>query len=264
MDRQIKTTSFTFKIMSTKLHEILAVEADREAAATAVLNETLVTFTKKPEHFIGKHTIYKALTEGDTDGEGEEASKEIVDTALGKLRHCFSIINKAIDVTATKDATNQLAHAEIIIDGKALTTPLPATTLLTLEKKIKQWLDVLLQIPTLAPGRVWVLDATKGPNIYRDEAPEARYRTKKVIQHKILVEPTTHHPAQVEKWSEDVRVGKLTDTSWSSMMSPAEKSQIITRATELLAAVKQARQRANTQEVVQVDVAKTLTDFIIG
>ncbi len=249
--------------MSTKLHEILAIETDRDAAATAVLGETLVTFTKKPEHFIGKHSIYKSLVEGDTDGE-EESSKEIVDTVLGKLRHCFSVVNKAVDVTATKDATNQSAAAEIIINGTKLTEALPATTLLMLENRIKRWLDLLLQIPTLAPGRQWELDADKGPNIYIDKSPEARFRTKKVIQHKILVEPTQHHPAQVEKWSEDVRVGKITDTSWSSMMSPAEKSQIITRATELLAAVKQARQRANTQEIEQVSVAKTLTDYILG
>lgn len=249
--------------MSTKLHELLAVESDREAAASAVLAETITTFTKKPEHFLGKHSVYRGFDESVTD-EIEEATKELVETVRGKLVHCFAVMAKAVNVTASKDATNQIASASIELNGTMLTGPLPATTLLMLENRIKRWTEMLLQIPTLAPGRKWEPDTSRGANIYLDTAPDARYRTKKVIQHKVLVEPTEHHPAQIEKWTEDVRVGKVIDTTWSGMMSPAEKSEIISRAQELLAAVKQARQRANTALVEQVSVAKTLTDFILG
>lgn len=247
----------------TKLHELLAVESDREAAATAILTETTTTFTKKPDHFLGKHSIYHSFEENSAD-DAEESTKELVDTVNGKLQHCFSILAKAVDVTASKDATNQKAVADIEINGTVLATAVPATTLLMLENRLKRWTELLLNIPTLAPGRKWELDPSRGPNIYLDTAPDARFRTKKVIQHKILVEPTEHHPAQIEKWSEDIRIGKVVDTAWSGMMSPAEKSAIISRAQELLAAVKQARQRANSTEVVQISIAKKLTDFILG
>jgi len=247
----------------SKLHELLAVETDREAAATAILAETINTFTKKPDHFLGKHSIYQSFEENSTE-EVEEATKELVDTVHGKLSHCFGVLAKAVDVTASKDATNQKAVADLVVGGTILATAVPATTLLMLENRIKRWMEMLLQIPTLAPGRKWEPDTSRGPNIDLDASPDARFRTKKVIQHKVLVEPTEHHPAQIEKWSEDVRVGKVIDTTWSGMMSPGEKSAIIGRAQELLAAVKQARQRANSTEVENVSIAKTLTNFILG
>jgi hypothetical protein len=247
----------------TKLHELLAVETDRETAATAILAETANTFSKKPEHFIGKHSVYQPFDENDSN-EKEETTKELVETAYSKLSHCFGIVAKAVDVTASKDATNQNAVADLVVNGETLAQSVPATTLLMLENRIKKWMEVLLQIPTLAPGRKWELSPERGPNIFIDANPEARYRTKKVIQHKVLVDATEHHPAQVEKWSEDVRIGKVTDTTWCGMMSPAEKSQVISRAQELLAAVKQARQRANSTEVTQVSIAKKLTNFILG
>ena len=82
--------------------------------------------------------------------------------------------------------------------------------------------------------------------------------------HKVLVEPTKEHPAQIEKWADDVKIGRITDTTWCSMYSPAEKSALIGRIQELLAAVKQARQRANCQEVVDVKIANSLVQYILG
>ena len=248
--------------MSTKLHEILAVESDRDAAATAVIEETITTFTKKPDHFLGKHSVYKPFEENSE--EVEEVTKEMVTTARDKLVHCFSILGKALDVTATKDATNQVAKAAIVINGSALTDELPATTLLMLESRIKKWTEILLAIPTLSPGRRWEEDPSKGKGVFTDAQPENKFRTKKVIQHKVLVEPTEHHPAQVEKWTEDVRIGKVIESTWSGMMSPADKAALLTRCQELLAATKQARQRANTQEIVPTSIASKLTAYLLG
>jgi hypothetical protein len=249
--------------MSTKLHEIIAVAGDRDAAATAVIDETVTTFQKRPEHFLGKASRYVPFDEADA-ATAEEASKEIVTTVRDKLTHCFSVVMKAVDVTASRDATNCLAKAAVIIDGKEITGELPATTLLMLESQLKKWNEVMLAIPTLAPGRAWALDPDKGKGVYVDTNPEAKFRTKKVIMSKVLVEATKEHPAQIDKWPEDVKIGKITDTTWSSMVSPAEKSALIGRVQELIAAVKQARQRANCQEVVQVDVAKSLVEFVLG
>lgn len=247
----------------SKLHELLAVESDREAAATAILAETANTFSKKPDHFIGRHTTYKPFDEAEK-GLEEDVTKELVDTVPSKLEHCFSIVAKAIDVTASKDATNQHAGAAIVINGTALSEKLPATTLLMLENRVKKWQELFLTIPTLAPGSKWEEDKTRGAHIYIDVNPDKKFRTKKVLQHKVLVEPTEHHPAQIEKWAEDVRVGAVTETVWCGMMSPADKAALLARTGELLAAIKQARQRANMEDVVQMTIAKPLIDFLLG
>jgi hypothetical protein len=247
-----------------KLHELLAVEADRESAAAAIVAETINTFSKKANLFQGKHSKYTPFDAEALDAE--ESNQEIVTTVPAKLDHTFKAIARALNVTAAKDLTNQSAEARaaIVIDDFALTPELPATTLLMLESKLKGWLAILTEIPTLAPGRKWELDADKGANIYRDATDDVKFRTKKVTHHKIIVEPTQHHPAQIHAWSEDERVGKVTESSWSGMMSPAEKSQLISRLQNLIIAAKQARQRANTAEVVEVDVAAPLISYLMG
>jgi hypothetical protein len=246
-----------------KLHEILAVEADRDAAAVAVMEETQVTFNKRASHFQGHHKKFVSFEEGTP--EEDEDVLEIVDTVPDKLRHAFKIAARAIDVTATKDMTNQSpeARAAVEIDGVAITDPLPATTLLMLEAKVKGMQRLFLEIPTLAPGRRWEKDPDKGPNVYRDANPSAKFRTKKTVQHKVLVDPTEHHPAQIERWSEDEKIGKIVETNWSAMMSPAEKSALLARTQNLLSAIKQARMRANCAEVTQVRVADKLFNYLL-
>lgn len=245
----------------TKLHEVLAVESDREQAANAILAETLTTFTKRTEHFIGKHTKYVPFDENSPDAD--ETARDIVTTVKDKLSHCLSVAGRALDVTATKDMTNTKACASIEIDGKAITGPLPATTLLMLENRLKKWIEIFLAIPTLAPGRSWQLTPEKGAGVYLDPLPEAKFRTKKETMHKVLYEATKEHPAQIDKWAEDVRIGRITETTWCSMYSPAEKSELLERAQTLLVATKQARQRANAQECEQVDLADALIKFLL-
>ena len=247
----------------TKLHELLAVESDREAASAAIVAETITTFDKKSHLFQGKHTRYTPFDEGALDAE--ESAQELVTTVPSKLEHCFRIVSRALNVTAAKDLTNQSegARAAIVINGKEITPALPATTLLMLESKLKSWLPIFAAIPTLAPGRKWVPDAEKGKDIFRDDLDEVKFRTKKVVHTKIIVEPTEHHPAQVRDYTEDEKTGKIVETSWSGMLSPADKSALIGRLQELIVATKQARQRANTAEVVEVDVAQPLISFIL-
>lgn len=248
--------------MSTKLHEILAVAADREKAAVAITDETLATLTKRADHFMGKHTKYTPFDSEALDAT--ENSKEMVTTVADKLKHCFSILGKSLDVHASIDATNQYAKADITVDGTTLATGVPATTLLMLETKLKKWIEILLAVPTLAPGRNWVLDPNRGVGVYVDQNPENKFRTKKVTKPIVLYEATKEHPAQVKESSEDVNIGKITETEWSGMLTPGEKAKLISRAQELLVEVKKARQRANSQDVQQVSIADVLIKHILG
>ena len=136
--------------------------------------------------------------------------------------------------------------------------------LLGLETKIKKWREIFDVIPTLPPGEAVELDPTQGGDVYVTKHDTSRRKTKKEIMHKVLVPPTKEHPAQIEKWNEDVPVGWTHQKSWYGMLSPAEKSDLLGRLDTLARAVKQARQRANCQEVVNEHVADALIEYVMG
>lgn len=248
---------------ATQLHAILAIEGDKLTAAKKVLEETTAVFDKKPDHFFGFEKRYDAFDPNDpTNGVSE--TKQLVTTVPAKLSHCLGILGEAIDVSAIKDATNQIAKAPIILRGKQITEDLPATTLLMLESRIAQWLNLFLAIPTLPPGREWKLSSTKGDGIYDDAHPEKTPKTKKTTEYVTVAPATDKHPAQVRDWAVDVPIGYHTKATWSGMMSPADKSDLIARTQELITAVKMARQAANGTPIVQINPAATLIKFVLG
>jgi hypothetical protein len=243
------------------LHEILAVENDKENASKIILDEAVVTFTKKQDHFIGRLSTYQPFDESALDAD--ESSKELDTTVYEKLDYAFISVVNSIDVTATKESANQLASSDVVLDGEVFFTALPATTLLTLETRLKRLFEVFKHIPTLAPGRKWERDGNKGKHIWVDSEPEAKFRTQRTTKHKILVEATEHHPAQVDKWQEDDRIGKYITTTWSGMIHPAQKSELLSRTNKLIAAVKEARQRANTQPIENVSIGSAIKKYLL-
>ncbi len=245
----------------SKLHEILAVEGDLDATARKVIDEAINTFQKKADHFQEQHRSLVMFDEN-RSAENVDETKALVTTVGDKLSYVRRHAVKYLDTFAKKEATNQTAVADLVIDGVTLAEAVPATMLLGLESKLKTVRGMYEAIPTLQPGTDWQPDADRGEGIYRAVEPEVRMRTEKQIQHKVLVEPTKEHPAQIEKWNADVPVGKITLRNWSGMMSPAEKSALLGRIDTLIRGVKRARQRANTTEVVNRDIGDTLFNFI--
>jgi hypothetical protein len=246
-----------------KLHELLAVEGDLEGVNKSVLEEAKHTLKGKPDHFLGSVKTYRPLSDGDPDLVAPEF-KEMVTTVHDKLNYVWEHVVRYLDAVLQKETTNQSARADIVLsDGRTLVKDVPATFLLGLESKIKQWKDVLQDIPTLAPGISWKKDASSGEHVYVTEHPEETRRTRKTVQHKILVNPSKEHPAQVEKWTEDVPIGVFTKTTTCGMLSSAEKSTLLGRLDELSRAVKQARQRANCAEAVNDRVGQSLIDFVM-
>ncbi len=246
-----------------KLHEILAVESDLRGQYEKILAETKVTFEKKTEHFLGLH---KSLKMFDSFREIEEAAaevhKEVVTTVDEKLKHTWKYAVKYFDCLLQKETTNTTATADLVIDGVVLGERLPATFLLGMEERIKKIRDLYESIPTLQPGTTWVEDQTQRPGLFKALYPEKANKTEQSIQHKVLVAPTDKHPAQIEKWTEQVPVGIYAQDRWSGMISPARKAELLERLDILLAAVKKARQRANQADVVKGDIAQRLYNFV--
>lgn len=248
-----------------KLHEILAVESDLKGQYEKIFAESKVTFEKKPDHFLGFH---KSLKMFDSQRENEEPAaeqhKELVTTVDEKLKHTWKYIVKYFDVLFQKEATNQTAIADLVVEGIVIAEKIPATFLLGMEDRVKRIREVYETIPTLQPGVAWEEDKTQRPGVFKAAHSEKANKTEQIIQHKVLVAATDHHPAQIEKWSEQVPVGAYTNDRWSGMISPARKAEMLEKIDVLLGAIKKARQRANQAEVVKGNIAQKFYDFIHG
>jgi hypothetical protein len=135
-----------------------------------------------------------------------------------------------------------------------------------METKLKKLRDQYAKIPTLDPSIRWEPDLTENAdgNVYRAVNPKKAFKTAKTFMHKILVDPTEHHPAQVEKWEETVNVGVYTTEMRSGAITSARKAEIIDKISKMLRAVKIARQRANDTEVESGKVGDKIFEYIMS
>lgn len=248
-----------------KLHEILAVDKDLEDTAKKVVGEAGITFTKRVDHFQGAVKRLKMFDEGrQAEEDAASEDKEVVTTVGEKLNYVADHLIKHFNVVAQKERTNQIAKADVVVKGRTIMTNVPATLLLTLENKLV-WLRKMYEVmPTLQPGVRWEPAPEVREGVFVAVPDDIRAKTEKTVQHKVLVQPTDKHPAQVEKWTEDRQIGKFISTRYSGMVSPADKSKYLERIDELTQAVKQARMRANMAEVEAYEVGDILMDYING
>lgn len=245
-----------------KLHELLAVEGDLEGTFKKILQETKKTFSDKPAFFL---SWQRELEMFDVNApEPPIDRQEMVTTVHDKLTYTNAHVINYFNAIAQKERTNQEAKADLNVGGLVIAKDVPATLLLGLESRLKLLRQTYEAIPTLAPGKKWKKDETLGEHIYVDAEPEEKFKTAKTFQHKVLYQATKEHPAQIEKWEEVENVGKYRQLVWSAMLSPADKSILLGRIDTLIRAVKKARQRANSTDVVDYTIGKTLIDYIMG
>lgn len=250
----------------SKLHEILAVDGDLQNTSKAIANETIGTFSKKPNLFLGRS---KTLTMFDEDRRNEEAAQAeyipLATTVQDKLDYTAEHLIRYFDVLASKEATNQQANDGVKLDGKLLFDfGMPATLLLGLENRLAQVRKIYEAIPNLDPSIKWEGDNSFFPNGWRSADKEVRPKTEKSTRYAVMAEATKEHKAQVDKVTMDRPVGQYETTFFSGMITSAEKSNMLHRIDKLIQAIKQARQRANDQEVVVMDVGKKIFDYIHG
>ena len=246
-----------------QLHEVLAVENELKNIAKKVIEEGMNTFSKKPEHFIGTRKTLKMFDDARSNEESSAAqSREMVTTVNDKLDYISNSIIKALDATAQKEYTNQLAKADIVLDGTTIALNIPATFLLTLEKELISYRNLYSSIPTLQPGMEWIADKNQGAGIYRTAKVDIKSKTEKTRLHKEISPATREHKAQIETWTEDRPVGNYETTHTCGMITPARKSVMLGRIDTLIQAVKKARTRANKEEIVDVHIGETIFDYI--
>ncbi len=247
------------------LHEVLAVEKDLEQVASKVVSEAVVTFTKKTDHFTGHvRTLEMFAEDRKREEEGQREVKELTTTVPEKLSYVTEHLIRYYDALSQKESTNQEAKANVELpDGTELLKDVPATLLLGLENKLGRLREMYDSIPTLQPGVEWEADLqAKYKGVYKAKTPEVGLRTEKDFNYRVLYEATKEHPAQIEKWTMDKAVGQYKRDRTSGMLTPAQKSDLLGRLDTLIAAVKQARMRANMTEVKKLDVGQVIFDFL--
>lgn len=248
--------------MGGKLHEILAVEPDLEGAYKKIIEETVVQYTKHPDRYFGQHSVVVYFEENVPDEA--DIHKELDDTVMSKMDYTSGHIIRYLDAVLQKEKTNQVAVADLIVDGITIGKDIPATFLLGLETKLKKIREVYEAIPTLQPGIKWEKDETQGEGVYKMTYPEEKFKTRKVMKNHVRAEATKEHPAQVDVYTEDEKVARVITNKWSGMITPAEKSMLLGRVDKLIRAVKKARQKANSVEVVDTTIGKELFNYING
>ena len=232
-----------------KLHEILSIQNGLENQVSKVRADLLATFEKKRHLFEEKRLDFTPTVEGEQ--AAVESQSDLQSTVSKELTWIQGHLTKRIDAEFQISETNTKARADIVLDDNQdtiLAKDVPATALLELEKRIAEVKSLIMAVPTLDPAKGFTPDPNRGEGIYkaREIIKDRTRKTPKVI---IKYEATKEHPAQTELVHVDIPIGKLRETEWSGLISPAEKAVLLDRAEMVERAVRRARSRANDCEV---------------
>ena len=230
-----------------KLHELLAVESNLRGQAEACRADLKNTFEKKVNHFAERVVTYKPKKEGEP--EKQETQLSLQTTIAKELAWIGEKVSKAIDMAHQVDIANTEAKADVVLEsGDVLLKDVPATSLLQLEKRIREVQELVGAIPTLDPSKGFSADPSRGEGIFRARDDE-RLKTQKEFSFVVMVPPTDKHPAQVKELMNDVVVGTVVMQEWSSLITVSAKGDMLDRVEELMRAIKKARARANEVEI---------------
>lgn len=241
-----------------KLNQIIAIEDGSKKNGYADLSKTHHVL-QKPDLFSGFVATYAPHTEDPTLKQPEQRkvvqqnAAEIVKLAQAGLAEMWNIV-------ATKDIGNCSAKADIIVDGVTLATQVPVTHLLFLEKQLNDMRTFIAKLPVLDPAKEWQYDTNKG--MYTTKFPEQRIKTRKVHKSLVKIEPGPHSPGQAEIITVDEPEGVWTQVDMSTAYPQDAIKNMLDRVSKLSAAVKSAREEANSIAVDKATIAEKLLGYI--
>jgi len=250
----------------TQLHELLAVETGLAETANRITKEVTKTLSTKQSLFAGMSKHHTIFDDANQHMVQAPENKEVQSTVQEQLDFLANNLISYWDVSLQKEEANQRANADIIIDGTTIATSVPSIVLLSMEKKLTSLLAVYNGIPTLDSATAWepAPEYAKS-HVFRTKFVTERQQSVVTKDFKEVSPATEHHPAQVKQVESTEVIGKYTITDFSGAVPSSEKAAKLARLTKLIAAVKQARQRANNVEVnTELTIGKSLLDYING
>ena len=241
-----------------RLNQIIAVEKGVKGKSFADLTEAHQNL-QKTAPLAG---ISRSYQPKDEDGEqlpSESTRVQIKGDEV--LRQVAATLTRLFDVTATKDWTNCVARADVVVDGQTIVADVPVSYLLFLEKQLVDLHTFVKKLPVLDAAESWVRDDST--DSWRTE-PVRTFRTKKVPRNHVKAEATEKHPAQVEVYYEDVAVGYWTTVKFSGALAAKQVNEILERLLRLQTAVKFAREEANNVEAIDQKVGAAFFGYLFG
>lgn len=191
-------------------------------------------------------------------GEAARVQVRVESDVLPELRRTMS---RMFDLQLTQDTANTAAFADIIVDGQVLLRKVPITYLLFLHKALTDIRTIVMKLPVLDPAEAWTWDDDLG--LWRS-MPALTARSKKVPRNHVKAEATDRHPAQVEVYQEDVRVGTWSTTKLSGAIPARSVRAIEGRIAKLVDAVAIARDEANTVVVTDRHAAEAVFGWLLA
>ncbi len=241
-----------------KLNQIIAVEKSVKSKSFQDLTDA--------HHSLQKQALLTGISRSyqPKDEEGEQLPSEstrVQVQADNVIRQVSASLSRLFDVTATKDATNCVAKADVVVDGRTLLTDVPVTYLLFLEKQLTDLHTFVKKLPVLDAAESWTFNDSA--DAWSTE-PVRTIRTKKVPRNHVKAEATEKHPAQVEVYYEDISVGYWTTVKFSGGLPARRVSDLLERVEKLQQAVKFAREEANGVEVVDRKMGEAVFGYLFG
>lgn len=244
--------------MATKLNQLIAIEKDVKSVASKAMNEFYHAI-QRTTALAGLARTYRKIND---DGEDFPDEKTLVQVDVETyLKDLTKTQIRAMDVTLSKDVTNCVAKANVVVDGVTVLSDVPLTYLLFLEKRLVDWHAVISKLPVLDPAQNWTRSANVDAYVAE---PVTTTKTKKVMKVLTLVAATKEHPAQAKEYGEDVVTGYWTKTEFSGAMPATRVAELLERVEKLRVAVKFAREEANMAEVIDEKAGQAFFDFILG
>ncbi len=243
---------------TTRLNQIIAVEKGVKSDAVAKFTELHHTVQKQPL-LSGIARTYRPK-EDDGDQLPAESTRVQVNTEA-VLSDAAAVLTRLFDVVATKDWTNCIAKADVVVGGNVLLKDVPATYLLFLEKQLTDLHTFVKKLPTLDPAETWHHDGAA--DMWATE-PVETVRTKKIPRNHEVAPATKEHPAQVQVFTEDVPVGYWKTIKFSGAIPGARVNELLGRVDALHQAVKFAREQANMTEVQDQKIGAKVFQYLFA
>lgn len=240
----------------TSLHQVLAAEKGVKGRAQQQLTRAYHLLQKTPL-LSGVARTYQPV---DDDGEKLPPESTLVQVGVKEVTESLgAALIEMFDIVLTKDAANQLAAADVIVDGQVILPDVPVTTLLFLEKQLTDLHTYVSKLPTLDPADEWHWDGNRG--VYATDPVESR-RTEKTPMTHVAYAATEHHPAQLHLYHKDITVGTWTTIKFSGAYPATRVAELTGKVVALQKAVIQARQKANESLVIGRQMGAQIVDFL--
>ena len=250
-----------------KLHELLAVEKTRVEASDKLLADAADKFKKPAAYFEGSDRSLEMLEQTDESQAVEAAareSKDLVTTVHETLDYALKYWGDAEDVLFQKNKSNQKAVANIVVGDETIVADVPVDELLGLEVRLTRLRHLFDLMPTQNAATEWVPADVNGlTGAVKTKNARVTTKTEKTMVPIVMAPATDKHPAQVKESYTDKVIGRFNETKFSGAATSLQKAEALENIDNLIAAVKQARMRANSIEHVTDKISDALVTYLM-